>query len=734
MSTVQDIYELSPMQQGMLFHTLYAPETSIYFEQRHCLLEGTLDAKAFRQAWQQVCDRYDVLRSEFHWQETDKPLQVVYESIQLPWEEGDWQGLTSTQQHERLESFLISERQKGFELDQAPLMRCGLFQLDEKQYRFVWSYHHLLMDGWCNGVLIREVLAFYQAARRPEKAADLPPVKPYRNYIAWLQQQDPTAAEVYWRKTLAGFDAPSPLGIEKIQDRNTAAEKDLSQTSTTDSHREQQHSLSAELSKRLQTFAQASRLTLNTLCQGAWATVLSRYSDTQDVVFGITVSGRPPELSGVASMVGLFINTVPLRATFSEEDTVLPWLQALQQTQRDRETYSYSLLTNVQSWSNIPSGTPLFESLLVFENYPVSIEVATDSLESGLSLRDGQGYEQTNYPLTLVVIPGERIQLSVRYDSQRIPDAVATRLAGHIETILEHFIDHPEKSLSQISILTEVEQAQLSNFSQGDTFEISLDCVPQQFEKQVFKASNATAITFTQGSAEEESDRNSESASQSLTYQQLNQQANHIAHTLKHQGVLRGTRVGLCLERSIDMVASLLAILKVGATYVPLDPNHPAERTHYILKDAQIELLITTSTLAEQLATEISASLLYLDQTLDESKTVLEAQSSENILALSNPDDIAYILYTSGSTGQPKGVPISHRSLTNFLASISATTGITAQDKLLAVTTLGFDIAALEIFLPLVTGAQLVMTSHEITLDGEQLAAQLMGKSLFHSR
>ncbi|MEL6780525.1 MAG: condensation domain-containing protein, partial [Cyanobacteria bacterium J06597_16] len=694
MSTVKDLYELSPMQQGMLFHSLYAPETGVYFEQRHCLLEGPLDSQAFRQAWQQVCDRYDILRSEFHWEETDKPLQVVYDTLALPWHEEDWREFAPTQQDEKLEAFLIAERLQGFQLDRGPLMRCALLRLGDSQYRFIWNYHHLLMDGWCNGVLIKEVLTIYQANRQGQRCA-LRPVKPYRDYIVWLQQQNKESAEAYWRDALKGFESPTPLGIDRLQKDHLEIEGSTGHEGAI--HQEENYFLSTALSKDLQTFASQSRLTLNTLLQGAWAIVLGRYSGLEDVLFGITVSGRPPALAGVSSMVGLFINTVPLRSQLSPTEPLLPWLQDLQQTQRDRETYSYSLLADLQTWSDVPSGTPLFESLLVFENYPISIEAATSSLDTGLSLRDGQGYEQTNYPLTLVVIPGESIQLSCRYDTQRISEAIATRLLGHLEVVLRSFIESPEQPLGHIPVLTAAEQRQLNEMAQGEVVRIPADCVHQQFEKQAAKTSDSTAMTFSAGL-----DANVQAT---LSYQQLNQRANKIAHALKGQGVTPGSRVGLCLERSVDMVASLLAILKLAATYVPLDPSHPAQRSNYIVENAQIEHLVTTRTLAEQSTLKTTASLFCLD----EQKALIQQQSGENLPLTVAPTDTAYILYTSGSTGQPKGVPVRHCSLTNFLASMAQTSEITANDTLLAVTTLGFDIAALEIFLPLVTGAHLVV-------------------------
>jgi len=724
---VKDIYELSPMQQGMLFHTLYEPETGVYFEQRHCLLKGDLDPQAFRQAWQQVVNRYDILRSEFHWEETDKPLQVVYESVELPWTDEDWRSLSEKQQAAKLEAFLLAERLRGFQPDYAPLMRCALFQLSDRQYRFVWNYHHLLMDGWCNGVLIRDVLTIYQANLSSGRAVSLPPVKPYKDYILWLQQQDSDRAEAYWRGILKDFEAPTPLGIDRIQtaekSRNDSALSD-SAPSDKETYKEKQYFLSSSLSQKIAAFAKKERLTLNTLMQGAWAVVLSRYSGSNDALFGITVSGRPPELAGVESMVGLFINTVPLRANIQGSAEVLPWLQELQQTQRERETYSYSNLSNLQTWSSIPAGSPLFDSLLIFENYPTSIEAVTQSFETGFSLKDRQGYEKTNYPLTLVVIPGETIQLSGRYDTQRISEVAIERLLKHLTIVLESFVDNPQQYVDKVPLLTAAEQSQLRKIAQGKAVKIKSRCIHEQFEAQAALTPDVIALTYsTDAVASKAIEPRSDTGTltyQQLTYQQLNKRANQIAHYLANRGTKPGTRVGICLERSTDMVASLLAILKVGGIYVPLDPTHPKDRLSYIVEQSQIEILVTTSDVFETRSLSICPITICLDNNSE-----ISSKSTENPEFSVTEDNTAYILYTSGSTGKPKGVPITHLSLTNFLAAMSHTCRITAQDKLLAVTTLGFDIAALEIFLPLVSGAQVVITPQEITLDGERLAQQI---------
>ncbi|MEM1366477.1 MAG: amino acid adenylation domain-containing protein, partial [Cyanobacteria bacterium P01_H01_bin.15] len=691
MAEIQDLYELSSTQQGLLFHTLYAPSSGIYFEQRHCLLTGELNRKAFREAWQQVVNRHTVLRSEFHWQETDQPLQIVYDAVELPWIEADWRNLDKAEQDAKLNDFLIQDRTQGFALDQAPLMRCALFRLDAKSYRFVWSYHHLLMDGWCNGILLKEMLTIYQSLRQGSRLT-LPPAPLYRDYILWLQNQESFSSETFWRKALAGLSSPTLLPI--IQNVSEQKSPEI---------KEQILKLSAE---KIQDWAKTARLTLNTIFQGAWALLLSRYSTQDDVLFGITVSGRPTTLSNAESMVGLFINTVPLRSQISATQELLPWLQDLQQTQRDRECFGFNSLTDIQRWSELPTGTGLFDSLLVFENYPVSIESATNSPELGIQLQDAQGYEQTNYPLTLVIIPGEEIALSLRYNAQRVTDETAQRLLAHLNQIVNSFVADKAQTLGEIEICTSTESTQLKAWGKGPVFDISSFPVHAQFEAQADKNPDAIAITFTTGTEVTE-----------LSYQALNSRANQLAHYLRAQGIKSGSTVGICLDRSIEMVAALLAVLKAGATYIPLDPSYPAPRIAQIVDDSELELLIVQGNLAITAKKDLS----HLD--LAEAALEIEQQSSVNLSVKTDPEDLAYIIYTSGSTGKPKGVPIQHRSLTNFLAAIVKRPGLQPNDRMLAVTTIAFDIAALELFAPLVTGAEVILTPRELVQDGERLAS-----------
>ncbi|MEW6734139.1 MAG: condensation domain-containing protein, partial [Acidobacteriota bacterium] len=359
---IEDIYPLTPMQQGMLFHTLYAPNSGVYVEQLTCSLHGALNIWAFEQAWQRVMDRHQVLRTAFVWEGVKNPYQVVGREVKVPFSKQDWRGLSKVEQQQRLVESLIEDRNRGFELSKAPLMRMVVIQMSEDSYQFIWSYHHILTDGWCSTILFKEVLAFYQAYSQGLDL-QLAESRPYRDYIEWLQRQDMRKAEAYWRKTLKGFTAPTRLLLDN---------KNLSNEQSFDI---QSLRLSTATTASLRMLTRRHKLTLNTLLEGVWAILLSRYTGETDVIFGATVSGRPPELAGIESMVGLFINTLPVRIQVVGEALLFDWLSQLQAKQVEMRQYEYSPLFEIQKWSEVEPGTPLFETILIFENYPTDLSL-----------------------------------------------------------------------------------------------------------------------------------------------------------------------------------------------------------------------------------------------------------------------------------------------------------------------------------------------------------------------
>ncbi|NJO80367.1 MAG: amino acid adenylation domain-containing protein [Cyanobacteria bacterium RM1_2_2] len=687
MNNIIDLYELSPMQQGMLFHSLYTPASGLYIEQRCCRIQG-MEVIAFKQAWQHACDRHSILRTAFYWEEVDKPLQVVFQSVELPWMEQDWRGFSAVEQQERLTAFLQADRVQEFVLNQAPLMRCALLQVADDTYDFIWTHHHLLLDGWCNAILLKEVFIYYEAACQGKQAV-LPEPRPYRDYTLWLQQQDTLQAERFWRRTLQGFTTSTPL-LNSVHQP--------SHLRSLFKHRQQQFVLSKNIAGKLQSFVRQHHLTLNTVIQGAWAILLSRYSQLNDIVFGITVSGRPPDLASVEMMVGLFINTVPVRVEYAPEMQLIPWLQQLQLQQSEQIHHSYTALVDIQAWSDVPHGTPLFESLIVFENYPVSIHDALKYTDLPLQinpLSTSNQVAQTNYPLTLAVLPSTEIVLQIDYDCERFSDQSIDQLLEHLQTLLCAFIDLPKQSLFALPMLTSAEQQQFWQWNQTHVQYANPDCIHQQIEAQVERTPDAIALVC---------------QDHHLTYRELNARANQLAHWLQQQNI--NSQIGVCLDRGFDQIISLLAILKAGAAYLSLDPTYPSERLIWMLKDAQVKLVLTRSGILD-LAPELRLNNIdYLQ--IDVHQSVIEEFNSDNPACPVALNQLAYVIYTSGSTGQPKGVMIPHRALLNYALAACEKFELTINDRVLQFASISFDTAAEEIYPTLMSGATLVLRTDEM--------------------
>ena len=690
---IEAIYPLSPMQEGMLFHSLVEDRTGAYFEQYCCTYQGSFDVAVFQQAWAQVIERHPVLRTLVMWEREDKALQVVRKEVTPAWEVQDWRGQPQDQIATQLEKFLQADRARGFDLTKAPLARFAVFRLADDAHRFVWSFHHLLLDGWSVPLILNEVYAYYQGFLNGDEVAIKRP-RPYRDYISWLQKQDLPKAETFWKERLRGYDTPARIPAASGSGLTPDARVE---------YRHQAGYLSEETTATLKALARDQKLTLNTIAQGAWSLLISRYSDRDDVVFGSTVSGRPAELNGVEEMIGIFINTLPIRIQLPGASTIAAWLKDIQAQQVDLRDYEYSPLYLVQQWSQIPRGQPLFESIVLFENYPV---VKSPESARRFDIRNVDVREDTDYPLTIGVEPADRLTLRITYDTSRYGDDAIQRMLGHFKSILEAIARDPQQSLSEIDILTNQERRQLLQEWNETTRAFSEDlCVHRLFEKQAAKTPDTTALVFNEAS---------------LTYSDLDQRANQLAHYLQTQGVGPDVLVGLCVERSAEMAVAMLAILKAGGAYLPLDPEFPVERLAFIISDANAHLLLTEEHLKDRLPAQTKQTV-YLDglwSRIDNSK-------KEPPTGGVRTDNLAYVIYTSGSTGKPKGVEVPHRAVVNFLSSMAHEPGIDKDDTLLAVTTLSFDISVLEIFLPLTVGATVNIVDRDTASDGTKLLDKL---------
>ncbi|MGH8612423.1 MAG: amino acid adenylation domain-containing protein [Gammaproteobacteria bacterium] len=683
---IEDVYPLTAVQTGMLFHSRYAPEEGLYVQQVSCTLEGQLDRGAFVRAWQAVIDKHPVLRTAFMEEGYGRPLQVVHRQVGVPLVEKDWRGVSPARQAQRWRELLDADRRQGFDFSRAPLMRLILIRCGEEgRYRFLWSHHHALLDGWCPGLIFKDVLQAYAALRKGQPVA-LAGARPYRDYVAWLEQQDRETAAAYWRRALAGVSAPTPLGINRPirTQRSQYAEQCLS--------------LSTEVTRALSEFAKRHQLTLNTLVQGAWALLLSHYGSEREVIFGVTVAGRPAELVGVESMVGLFINTLPLRVTLPPRAGVVDWLQGLMRQNAELRQYEYSSLVDVHGCSEMARTQPLFESIVVFENYPV--ERALQGLGEDFEIRELVFNEQTHYPLTLVGLPGEWLELRLAYDRRRFDERAIRRLLGHLKQLLTGLVNHPTACLSELSIITQPERQQLALWQRPAAQPTPVVAtLTTRFEAVVARQGKAVALV-------------SENAR--LSYAELNARANQLAHHLRIQGVGPEDRIGLCMRRGPSLVIGIVGILKTGAAYVPLDPEYPPARLQHMIADAGVALVLTESALTADL-THCRTLLL------DRDAQLIAQQSCENLCPTGTPAMAAYVIYTSGSTGRPKGVVVSHRNVVRLFDATGAELGFNGSDVWTLFHSHAFDFSVWEIWGALLYGGRLVVVPQSVTRAPEDL-------------
>jgi len=443
---VEDFYPLSSTQEGMLFHTLREPGSNLYLHQLSAELHGLIDVSSFNRAWRKVLERHDILRTSFLWEGLRQPIQVVERDVDWKVQIEDWSDRLIPEREEQLRVFIEADGRKIFSFGEAPLMRVALIRLEEQRHIFIWTHHHVLLDGWSLNLVLKEVLDCYEAYRQGIEPS-LPRAYPYRDYIAWLHRQERSASENFWRNLLHGFTTPTTLGTNVPRtSRNESATR----------YGDEQFRLSPAATAALRTMAQQHQLTLSTVVQGVWALLLSRYTGDNDVVFGVVVSGRPAPLAGVESMVGLFINTLPVRVRVDGEEWLLSWLQKLQEQEVEMREHQHTPLVEVQGWSEVPRTEPLFESIVSVDNYPV--DVFAEQLNAELKVQAVTGRQRSNYPLAVVVVPGIELAVRISYDRHRFHSETIKHLLSNFPRILNRVATRSHVTLNAIQIIKEDER------------------------------------------------------------------------------------------------------------------------------------------------------------------------------------------------------------------------------------------------------------------------------------
>ncbi len=694
---IEDIYPLSPLQKSFLFHSRLDPASTAYLVQLFWVIEGPLDESAFRRAWEEIFRRHAILRTDFAWKNLEEPVQIVYRESRIDFERSDARGGGD----EEIERLLLADRATPFDLGRAPLARLRLVRVRRELHYFLLSFHHILLDGWLLGVVLKEAFALYRAFRSGEEPV-VPASRPYRDYVAWLvSQREVGSSEAYWRRVLGGFREPNRLSL------GSGGAPD---------HREIHVTLSRDVSRELHAVARRGRLTLASLLQGLWALVVSRESGDDDVVFGATVSGRPSELAGVESMVGLFINTVPVRVRIRPETPFIAWLSELQRLSVDSPHYESVPPMEIQGYSDVPRGLPLYESLIVFQNYPHDrgLELAPDLTVEGV-----RHWSATEIPLHLRVRPGEPLGLDLVHDRSKVDDPRADSILAYLSEALRAISTDPNRRSSELLLIgaeasTRARMEPLSPRAEFTRFEVEPEAsIARRFRQVVRKHPERIAIETDAGS---------------WSYEALDRASGAVARRVA-ESLAGDGRVGLLFEHGAPMVVALLSTARAGKVYVPLDPEYPRRRLEDILSDSRPSLLLTNGRNRELARTLTSGSMPIVDiDSID--VTDADAGFEEPV----SPGALAYLLYTSGSTGRPKGVMQSHENALHHVRAYTHSLGIDCRDRMTLLSSIGFDAAVVDVLGALLNGATLC------PFDVRERGASALGRflvereiSIYHS-
>jgi len=689
---LQAILPLASTQQGILFHRETDPNSDAYIMQLMMKIARPLDEAAFQQAWSLIAQRHSALRAGFV-EDGDQNLhQVILKSIALPWTRLDWSGMESEERKNRLEAHCREQRRAAFDLAAPPLFRLSLIESGSGGFDFVWTCHHVLIDGWSMANILDEVTRLY-AQLLEGSVACLAPVPGYEFYLGWIGEQHGDPAHEFWLKELDGFSAPTELRLELPSQHGAPHTGD---------HRDLCWEMDRETSARLNHCARSHRITLNTLFQAAWSLLLRQFSGSNDVLFGATVSGRNGDLPGVEEMVGLFISTLPVRVRIDPDLPVSAWLLDLQERQLERDLYSFVPLIDLAPLTDLPGGTPLFRHILVFENYPVDVSLLAGTTTLGVS--EPSVVDRTNYPLAVMVNPGQEIRVKVSYQPSIYDAASIETIAQQLQHFLEEVVRNVEGQIHQITALPAPERQRILVTWNDTRKDYPLEkTLMDLFEEQARRTPDASALIF-------EGER--------LTYGELDERSNQLARRLRSMGARPDTLIGISMERSIEMVVGLYGILKADAAYVPIDPEYPDERVRFMLEDSGVSLLLTQIHLLTRLTFGQHRCIAV------DAKT-LQGEPGLGLEREARPEHLAYMIYTSGSTGKPKGVLNHHRGICNRLLWMQEAYPLGAADRVMQKTPFSFDVSVWEFFWPLQVGAALVIAKPLGHLDSSYLVRRI---------
>lgn len=699
---IEKVANLTPLQEGMLFHTVMEPESQAYYEQVRLSIRGELDLDALQKSFQTLIQRHETLRTNIYHKSASRARLIVFKERGSAIRYENLMGLSESEQAEAIRKYIEADRNNVYDLSKDMLVRLSVLQTQTSAYTLLLSFHHIIMDGWCLGIVMDELFSAYEALKAG-KPVQLPVPQPYTGYAKWLEKQDKEAARAYWQSVLEGYE--QPVGMQMLQ---------LATADHLESGyllREKKTTIAEDTTRQLRAIAEHNGATLSSLFLTAWGIVLGRYNQSEDVVFGTVVSGRPPELDGVERIIGLFINTIPVRITYNAEQAFSDLLRTVQRNSVQSREYDYCSLAEVQSQSALKQ--QLLNHIIVFENYPLENMVGRPDLEErfGFMIEDAQLAEEIPYHFNIEVEDGKAMSFILSYNGNVYSDEAMKRLAGHVENVLMQIVCAPEIALRDIRLLTNEEEAELTSIWSGPVAEFPDSTFHGLFEAQVDLTPEKVAVIY------EENKR---------TYQQLNEEANWLAQALQNSGAKRESLVAVMIDRSVEMVVAVLGIMKAGAAYVPIDPSYPKERIAYMLRDSGASIVLTQASLTGLLDdTDFTGEVIDLPAFLLQHK---DSEKNQQPLYTSvyEPETLAYVIYTSGTTGNAKGVMVEHRHYVNTALGYKYSQGFSEFPvKLLQIASMSFDVFACDMAKAFINGGTMVICPQNVRNDPAALARLL---------
>jgi len=693
-SNIQDILGLTPMQEGMLFHYLSDSEGKQYLEQLCLTLCGEIDVNIIVKAWNHVVQDNEMLRTIFKWDKLDKPLQIILKQYEIPYVQYNLSDINSEDKNLQIMDIKDSELNRKINISENPL-RMAIIKLDSSKFELIITYHHILYDGWSNGILIKE---FVQACNSLS-ANRLPSIikkNNFKEFVRYCQSQDKTMQEAFWHKCFSDYNIKSTIAIKTSQVEDCAVNNKI------------KYKLDKKISESIYEFCKNEKTTVAAMLYTAWGILLQKYNNTNDVVFGTTVSGRNAGITGIEDMVGLFINTLPLRVNSTEDENIQGLLKKVTCILKERDEYQSTPLVDIKAYSGINNKEELFDTLVVIENYP--LDQALIKSNSSINIEEYSMTEMTNYKITLAIADFKGLELELSYDTSVFEDVEIRRMMGHFENIIVSIIENPVCSISQIDILREEERQQiLVDFNNTKTDYPKDKTISLLFEEQVERTPNNIAVVY---------------EGNKLTYSELNHRANQLARLLRDKGVDSDSIVAIMVEHSLEMIVGIMGILKAGGAYLPIDPEYPEDRIAYMLQDSGARIILTQAYLSKEITRNIEVIELDNEGIYNGAKNNLDRKGKAS--------ELTYIIYTSGSTGKPKGVMIENKGIINTLIWRKRQYDFSAEDAVLQMLSYTFDSSVEDIFTSIILGARLILIKQNQKLNIEYIKHTIIENEVTH--